>query len=91
MDTLKPGAGGAGGGEVDEVILWPLWCHLDCELRRHEAICANMCAGIHIMGGREVTICVKKALRTYLEQSTGDQVLLGVGFTVARGEVANLF
>lgn len=53
MDTLKPGAAGAGGGEVDEVILWPLWCHLDCELRRHEAICANIHVCRHPHYGRE--------------------------------------
>lgn len=55
------------------------------------SVLTYMCAGIHIMGGREVTVYVKKALRTYLEHSTGDQVLLGAGFTVARGEVGNLF
>ena len=49
------------------------------------------CVGIHVIGGREVTVSVKKALRTYFEHSTGEQIFLGAGFTVARGQVAKLF
>ena len=46
-----------GGREVDKVILRPLWCHLDCEPRGMKpSVLTYMCTGIHVMGGREVTI-----------------------------------